>query len=625
MLESPTLPCLAVGHLDLLFPRARTYRRTIAALGLALGATAAPAAAQQTPFTLDTLHVQVASHLEGGAVGRYVTVLDRGALDRMPVRTITEALHWAMGADVLERSPASADLQLRGASYDQVLVLVNGVRMSDPQTGHFDLDLAVPLDRVQRIEVMLGPASALFGADAVGGVVNIVTKTPESEAEIRIEGGSFGTSALSGTASDRRGVWGASAGADYERSDGHRDGTDFEILDLRGSGDGRLGAGRLNWSAGRARRDFGAADFYGPFPAYEKTRTTTGAVSWKASSAHGVSITPRLTYRRHVDDFFLHRDDPEFYHNHHVSTQAGGDLVARLPVSTSSSLALGGEWARESLTSNNLGDRHQDRAGLFGEVGWHPGAIETRAGLRVDWRQGLAPFVSPSASMAVPAGAHLRLRAAAGRAFRTPTWTERYYTDPANVGNPDLAPERAWSSEVGADAALPAGILARATAFTRHTDDLIDWVRPASDSSAPWETENVQSAVFHGLELSLGGLRLGGVSLGARGSWLTVHADEPSGFTSKYALRPLVRTVAATASGVLPGGLLLSGQVLERARRGESGVVLVDARLSWPTPFGAVFVSGTNLGAAYYLDVSGKPAAGRALSAGLRASVGGFP
>lgn len=578
-------------------------------------------AAQQTPLTLDTLHVQVASRLEGGAAGRFVTVLDHQALRDLPLTTLTDALHWALGTDVLARSPASADVELRGASYQQVLVLVDGVRMSDPQTGHFDLDLAVPLDRVQRIEVLLGPASALFGADAVGGVINIVTRDAQPDLHVRVEGGTFGTSGVAGSASERWGDWGTSLGADYTRSDGHRDGTDYKIFNLQGTGDGQFGGGRLDWSAGHARRDFGAADFYGPFPAYEQTRTTTGSTAWTRTSAEGGSLTPRLIYRRHVDDFFLRRDDPAYYHNHHVSTQVGGDMVGRIPVSSGASLALGGEWSRESLASNNLGDRSQDRAALFTELGWRPGALQARVGLRIDWRDALAPFVSPSASIAVPVGPRLRLRASGGRAFRTPTWTERFYTDPANQGTPDLKPERTWAGELGADAELAGGVLGRATVFTRHTTELIDWVRPLADPSAPWETHNVQATVFRGLELSLAGFRVGGLSLGARGSWLTLRTDDPEGFTSKYALRPLVRTLAATASGPLPGGIIISGQLLARARLGEAGVMLVDARLTVPTSFGALFVSGTNLGAASYLDVSRKPAAGRAFSVGVRAGL----
>ncbi len=611
-------------------PRSHTRRpvpgpfavTALAAL-LTASCTAFPAAAQSTRYTLDTLRVQVASRLQGGAVGRLVTVVSARELRRMPVTSVTQALQWILGADVRERSPASADLELRGASYNQVLVLVNGVRMNDPQTGHFDLDLAVPLERVQRIEVLLGPASALFGADAVGGVVNIVTKRPERGAQMRVQTGSFGTDAVGGSVADRWGGWGAAVGADYTRSKGYRSDTDYRILQVQSGGDGRVGGGSLDWSLGEGLRDFGASDFYGPYPAYEKTQTTTGSTTWTTSTAGGVSVTPQLTYRRHVDDFFLERNDPGFYHNHHVSTQAGGNIVTRVPLSTASSLALGGEWVRESLASNNLGYRHQDRQGLFGELGWDPGALETRLGLRVDWRQGLAPFVSPSASVALRLGSRVRLRAEGGRAFRTPTWTERFYTDPANRGTPDLKPERTWAGGLGVDVALPWGVLGRATVFTRHTQDLIDWVKPTADASAVWTAENVASATFRGLEATLSGFRAGPVRLGARASWLTVAADEPPGLTSKYALRPVVRTVALDATGHLPAGLLLVGEVRERMRRGESGVVLMDARLSVPTPFGDVFADGTNLTNASYLDVSGRPTEGRAFSVGIRAALGG--
>ncbi|HSG48974.1 MAG TPA: TonB-dependent receptor plug domain-containing protein, partial [Longimicrobiales bacterium] len=142
--------------------------------GLVLALAVAQPGVGQTPLLLDTLHVAVDSRLASGAGA--VQVLDAEELAALPVRSVEEALRWGLGIDLQRRSAAQADLSIRGSTFEQVLVLVDGVRMSDPQTGHFDLDLTVPLDRVERIEILRGPASAVHGADAVGGVVNVVTK-----------------------------------------------------------------------------------------------------------------------------------------------------------------------------------------------------------------------------------------------------------------------------------------------------------------------------------------------------------------------------------------------------------------------------------------------------------------
>src|SRR5690606_30449787 len=190
-----------------------------AAVAGLVGGAAAPLHAQVQTFELDSLLVTGASRLPGGAVGRVITLIDREDMLRRPVASVSEAVAWARGADLRARSPAQGDLSLRGTSCEGVLVLADGVRMSDPQTGHFDLDVTVPLERVERIEVLLGPASAQFGSDAVGGVVNIVTRSEWQGAEFRSEAGTFGRWALAGAGGGRLGGWDVGAGAERTASD----------------------------------------------------------------------------------------------------------------------------------------------------------------------------------------------------------------------------------------------------------------------------------------------------------------------------------------------------------------------------------------------------------------------
>ncbi len=603
----------------------RTYVRRLRPLALAFllaVVAAAPSSAQVHPFELDTLLVTGASRLPGGAVGRVVTIVDSEALSRQPVRSVSEAIGWALGSDLQVRSPAQADLSLRGVSYEGVLVLVDGVRMSDPQTGHFDLDLTVPLERVERIEVLLGPASAQFGADAVGGVVNVVTRSDWTGGDLRTEAGSFGRWAVAGAGGTRAGEWDVSGGVERSESDGHREGTDYEILLLDGAASGPVGAGRVDVALGHGRRNFGAADFYGPFPAYERTRTTTGSVGWSATLG-SLEVTPRVTARRHTDDFILIRTDPSVYRNNHVSEQLGADVAARASLGSDRELAFGGEWIREMLESNALGDRSQDRLAAFMEMTTPVGPARATGGVRVDRREGFETFVSPSLSLSVPAGDGLRLRGQVGRAFRTPTWTERYYEDPANLGTPDLEGERSWSVEGGFDAFLPAGAVVRVTAFRRQSDDLIDWARPADEPDARWRTRNVESATFDGLELggSIGSLR--SVLVSGYATWLDIETSEAEGFASKSTLRPLSRSLGLAVERAFGDRARLRVHARDQTRIEEAGVFLLDARVGVDVAFGEIFVGGTNLTDSEYADLSGLPAEGRGLAIGVRTRLGG--
>ena len=140
--------------------KASPARLFFAAAGFVLISLCLPVqlAGQQRPTEMDTLRVQAVSRTNPNlpASTRSIQLLTAEEISSLPVRTISEALEWATGVEVLSRSPAQSDLSIRGASFEQVVVLVNGVRMSDPQTGHFDLDLAVPLESVERVEVLRG-------------------------------------------------------------------------------------------------------------------------------------------------------------------------------------------------------------------------------------------------------------------------------------------------------------------------------------------------------------------------------------------------------------------------------------------------------------------------------------
>jgi iron complex outermembrane receptor protein len=211
----------------------------------------------------------------------------------------------------------------------------------------------------------------------------------------------------------------------------------------------------------------------------------------------------------------------------------------------------------------------------------------------------------------------VRVRASAATGFRAPSWTDRYYVDPANIGSPDLEPERFWTAEAGATVGAGRTSVDLA-AFIRHADDLIDWGRPAGDpATTPWRTLNVESATFHGLE-AVARPAIDIVTLTARASVLSFDATETQGFVSKYALQPLTRSASLEVGLPFAGRaeLAVRGAASRRAD-GESWQVL-DARLSVALLGARIFADATNLLDDSWLDVSALPAPGRAFSVGAR-------
>lgn len=608
-------------------------RRALATTGWALGSLATLPAllAAQTPptqgpqYVLDTIPVTVGTRADAAAT-RAVEVFTADEIRALPVRSVSDVLDWALSVDLQRRSQAQADVSLRGGTFEQVLVLVDGVRVSDPQTGHFDLDLTVPIDQVERIEVLRGGASAVYGADAFGGVINVVTKKggPETSMDLRLQGGTFGEATGGLSATLPAGDWTVSAGASWDQSDGHRDGTDYDvgIVDLRASGP--VAGGELTVAGGYAARDFGAADFYGPFPSYEETRARDLSARWVGPISETLDFTLVAATRRHDDDFVLRRGDPAFYQNIHRSDVTQLESTVGVDLGAGSRLVVGGDWAEETLESTNLGSREQTRTGAFAELATTRGRWSGQVGARIDDREDVqSTFFSPSAALAWTPSGRLRLRAGASRAFRAPTWTERFYEDPANVGNPNLAVERGWTMEFGADASLGTGAVVSGTAFRRTTEELIDYARPLSDPDARWEARNFESATFTGVEVQLRGLRFGAVELRGGATFLDLDTEESATFFSKSSLRPLTRNVMLAAATDLPMGA--TGQVMVQHRRRNSTEEgeFVDLRLTLPVARGEIWIDGENLLDDPMPDLTGFAVAGRTLRIGVRTRLGG--
>lgn len=584
-----------------------------------IGALVFPARAHaQPPFPLDTLRVEVGARTSAllPVATRSVQVMDRVFIESTPAQTVAELLHWAVGVDVQARSPAQADVAIRGGSFEEVLVLVDGVRMSDAQTGHFDLDVAVPLQDVERIEVLRGPASAQYGSDAVGGVIHIVTRRRGAPIEARVEGGSHETAAAWLSGGLGNGTRALRWGLEHARSDGSRDGTDYRVTQARVAADARLGSGTLRGDVAFAARDFGAADFYAPFGSYEETRTLTLSTAWSGTAA-GIVLEPRIHARRHGDDFILIRTDPEVYRNRHTTWQVGADVAGRATVSDAVTLVVGAEAVRDAIDSNALGDRSESRAALFGEVEWgRSGAALLHAGLRTDWHEEYGSFVAPSLAAAVWPVQTVRVRASAGRSFRGPGWTERFYEDPANIGTADLDPERAWTMELGVDVVPTSIVRIDVAAFLRHADALVDWAKQSGASDTdPWRTMNIEDATFRGIEAALEVHALG-ARWSAGFTTLSLEADEESGYISKYALRPLTETLFA-GTQLRVRSLTFGAQARHARRRGEDAYALVDARVGYAIGAAHLYLDATNLLDEDYLDVSVQPGPGRALRVGL--------
>jgi outer membrane cobalamin receptor len=586
----------------------------IAALTLALPAGAAAA---QGPFRQDVVVTAAATPVELGTVTRTLTVITRDQIARLPVHSIADVLRLTSAIDVRARGErgVQTDFAVRGANFGQMLVLVDGVRLNDAQSGHHNGDIPVPLDAVERIEILHGPGSSIFGADAFGGTVNVITRKGVEPASAVVETGSFGLVSGRGQAGVERGAVREVLAAAVDRSAGFMVERGFVTAGI--SSQTSIGD-RTGLLASYLWKDFGANGFYGNAPSHEWTNQTLVAADHRLGGGAGWQLGATGSYRTHGDHFLFDVRRPGVSENRHRTHAVIATLRASRPVGDRGSVTTGVEGGADWVRSTNLGDHDTRRASGFAEWRYAP-AVSTQidAGVRVDRYTEFGTAWSPSLGIGWWPSGLVRLRASAGRAFRVPTFTERYYQDPANFARPEVHAETAWAEEAGVDFLPSDGWTASATMFGRQDHDVIDWLRPTT--AERWRTYNIRDVDTVGAEFSVRRAWTDGSFIQAGYTVLDVNAAAVTQL-SKYVLDYAPHSVAVAGALGLPAALQLAPRLEVRRRSrstGESEYAVLDLRLSRRFGIYEIRVEGTNLGNATYQEVLGVAMPGRAFTLSL--------
>jgi iron complex outermembrane receptor protein len=463
-----------------------------------------------------------------------------------------------------------ADVVLRGGTFEQTLVLLNGFRINDSQTAHHNLDLPVPFEAMDSIEVLHGAGSTLHGEDALSGVVDFLTAAPsKSSLRLRAGGGSFWGNEESLLGSLARKQWSSRLTASRNSSTGFMADRDYRNEDASSESwvSSRLGISDLMFAA--SDRSFGANQFYGPYNSWERTK------GWFASGRQelGSRTVAAFGYRRHTDEFVLLRDDPAVYENNHIDGSWQASLRRTVPVATSSVLLFGLESDGDSIQSNNLGLHARNRGSGYVDLDLRPAKKRWNlsAGLREEIFSGGAQSVlAPHLAGSLRLTDKIKLRASGGYGFRIPTYTDLYYSDPVTIGNANLKPESAWSGEAGADWAPSSRLSLSATGFYSRQHDTIDYVRAATlpNSLLPagcpintWCATNLSGLHFAGVESSATWIAAKGQTV--RVAWTGLIGTQPplNGLQSEYALNYPVENIHATWTAALGHSLTMTNAV----------------------------------------------------------------
>ena len=416
-------------------------------------------------------------------VNENIVVIQHKEIEQSPAKSIDELLQQYTDVDIRKRrgNGVLSDISIRGGSYDQVLILVNGIRMNDSQTGHNSFNIPIDLSNVEQIEIVKGPAARRFGNNAYAGVINIITKThKEKTVKITAEGGDFEAYSLGANINLGGEKFSQSLQANTAYSTGYRYNTDYQIRNVFYQNQLDIKNGKVGIQAGFSEKKFGSNSFYGSSAdQYEEIQASIVSMAYRQKLGNW-GLNANAYWRRGQDMYLWKRQNPAAYRNMHIGNNVGGQLNASYD-SKIGTTGLGVELRKEFLASNNLGHRNRFLTQVFFEHHFSFFSEKLQIVPGISWANydKAGNFFYPGVDVGFNFNENNKIYANVARVNRIPTFTELYYSNRENIGDADLKPESAISSEVGYRYQNPK-ITAKVSGFMRNSSDAIDWVRNTS-------------------------------------------------------------------------------------------------------------------------------------------------
>jgi iron complex outermembrane receptor protein len=470
--------------------------------------------------------IEVAGHRNQAAFSnnsRFITTIQGEEIEKAGIQSFHDLLEYISNVDIRQRGPfgVQSDISIRGGSFDHVMVLVNGINLSDPQTGHASLDVPIDKEGIERIEILEGSAARILGAGAFSGAINIVTRQGNADrlsvSQFFGESGFLRTNVL---ASLKRNRFQHFVSAGVSLSKGYAPNTDFNLKNAYYRANYTQNNTLVDCQVGIQKKDFGAAGYYSPrFPdQYEETGLVFASI--RASAGEKVRVSPLVYWRHRKDHFLLDRDHREFYENFHLTDIMGSQLNFSWHMGPLQSTA-GFDLRTENILSNNLGfdipfpvkvngedsmyytKRYgRDNYAFFQEFGYNNDHLSVSGGFMVNWNSAYhgEPSFFPGFDISYRFLQNTRIYSSFNRALHLPTFTDLFYTDPTNQGNLHLNPNRiiSWEGGIKHQGKI---FLAGLAVFRNTGKDIIDWLW--SYDQDRFSPVNLQLYQSYGLETSL--------------------------------------------------------------------------------------------------------------------------
>lgn len=444
---------------------------------------------------------------------RSIEIISSEAIIESGARNIIDILQQVSGVDIRRRGSAGtqADLYIRGGGFDQTLLLIDGMKMDDIQTGHHTLNLLLPIHLVERIEIIKGPAARIFGQNAFNGAINIVTKKiiedDDNQFEVFLGDVSYGSyekfnfsinSKL--TIKDNY-----SSLFTYSRnkSNGYRYNTDFSNEFLFFKSEIKTSKNPINILSGFTEKKFGANGFYASPSAvdqYEETQSSFFGIT-SILQRDNLLFKPKIYWRRSQDEYIYVRNNPSIYRNLHISNKIYFDFDF-INFFESSNLNFGLNFSKSFISSNNLGKHERFTSTFYSDYTFRSKnkKFKFSPGFSISHFSDLSFHFFPGFDIGFDLNENLNLYANYGKTYRIPTYTDLYYTDRNTIGNPALDPEHAISNEIGVKF-ISDKIEISSSYFYRKSSNIIDYVKENDDEK--WQATNIRNLNTNGFDFDL--------------------------------------------------------------------------------------------------------------------------
>ncbi len=413
---------------------------------------------------------------------------------------ISDGLYESMltipSCDLLIRNPfgIQGDFSIRGATFKQTLTIIDGIPINDPQTAHLNQDIPVPLISLEKIFILEGISSGIWGPDALGGAVFFKTMGKINKNKIRISKGEYGFNSIEGILGYNFKKFNIYFAGENFYSDGFMKNRDFVKNNFLLKSEFKFEKGFLTLLSGYGNKKYGAENFYADFPSWETTNSSLTALNFLyiiGSLINNISLWTKF----HRDSFVLIREKPEIYANRHNKETYGIRYSGILK-----NIKFGSEYVYDRIFSTRLGNRKRERLSFYTSYSRNFKNLLISPAIKIESynidKFVFLPYFSIFYSLNQNTGFSISYR----ESYRLPSFTELYYFAPSNRGDSLLNPENSRELELGFKKRFYL-LTISLKGFYRKDFNLISWIKTYQDTIWFWKAQNISSREVYGSEI----------------------------------------------------------------------------------------------------------------------------